>query len=168
MIYTKKGDQGVTYLFKGRKIKKSSQLIETMGTIDELNSFIGLVVTKINNQKEKEFLITIQKDLYQIMAIMAGAKKEMEFLRKRIKDFEEIIDNLEKKLPKLGKFIIPGGSELAAWFHVLRAVCRRAEREVVKLNQNSQINDLIPYLNRLSDLFFMLARKESDQKTIKT
>jgi cob(I)alamin adenosyltransferase len=166
MIYTKGGDKGETGLFNGKRVSKSDQIIEVLGEIDELNAFIGLVKVKIKDKTEKEFLTEIQKDLYQIMSIVAGGKKESDFLKDRVFQFEKTIDRIENSLPRLNRFIIPGGSELSALYQILRTVCRRVEREIIKLGRD-QISDIIPYINRLSDLFFILSRKESDQETVK-
>lgn len=160
-VYTKTGDKGETSLFGGKRVLKSDLQIEAFGEIDELTSFIGLVVSKTKSKKEKIFLINIQKDLYQIMAYLSEAKINLDFLTKKIFDFEKKIDEIEKKLPKLNNFIIPGGNELSAWFHVLRTICRRVERSIVKLNQKKTNLNLIQYFNRLSDLFFMLAREKN-------
>jgi cob(I)alamin adenosyltransferase len=166
MIYTKGGDKGKTSLFNGKRVNKSDQIINVLGEIDELNAFIGLVKVKIKDETEKEFLTEIQKDLYQIMSIIAGGKKESDFLKERVLQFEKTIDWIENSLPRLNKFIIPGGTELSAWYQILRTICRRVEREIIKLGTD-QISNIIPYINRLSDLFFILSRKESEQETIK-
>ena len=96
------------------------------------------------------------------MGFLAGSKLDLRFLEGRVKDFENKIDRLDKKLPKLAKFILPGGTEISSWFHVLRTVCRRSERSVIrfseKLTTDNQLLITIKYLNRLSDLFFTLAR----------
>ncbi|MCX7955544.1 MAG: cob(I)yrinic acid a,c-diamide adenosyltransferase [Patescibacteria group bacterium] len=154
-VYTKKGDRGKTSLFGEEKVLKSDIIIEALGNIDELNSFIGIVVFKIKEKSDKDFLIKIQKDLYQIMSILSKANKKTDFLEKRVFDFEKKIDEIEKKLLPLNKFIVPGGTELSCWFHILRTICRRAERQVVKRKKYFEV---VKYLNRLSDLFFMLAR----------
>lgn len=165
VIYTKTGDKGTTALFGGKRISKADLQIETYGTIDELSSFIGLVNSQNSlTRNSKLTLIDIQKDLYKIMAFLSGADEELKFLENRIEDFEREIDGLDKKLPKLTKFILPGGTELSSWFHILRTVCRRAERNVVhffsynrSIQQESNIL-IMKYLNRLSDLFFTFAR----------
>ena len=162
-IYTRTGDAGTTGLFGGKRISKSDCQIETYGSIDELTSYIGLAVVKLKNKKEADFLVQIQKDLYQIMGFLSGAKTDLLFLENRVLTFEKNIDLIEKKLPKLNKFILPGGNELSSWFHILRVICRRAERIFVEYFENNrtmkQSNNILMYLNRLSDLFFDLARK---------
>lgn len=163
-IYTKTGDKGITSLFGGKRVSKSDVQIEAYGSIDELSSFVGLVVNILKRKSDKEFLVNLQKDFYKIMASLSGAKIDLVFLEKKIFDFEEQINNLDKKLPKLKRFILPGGSEISSWFHILRAICRRAERKVIKYNQKEL--RIIKYLNRLSDLFFTLARYYNREKEV--
>ena len=162
-IYTRTGDFGTTGLFGGKRISKADCQIETYGSIDELTSYIGLVVVKLKDKKDADSLVKIQKDLYQIMGFLSGAKTDLLFLEDRVLTFEKNIDLIEKKLPKLTKFIIPGGNEVSALFHILRVSCRRAERIFVEYFNNNrtmkQSNNILMYLNRLSDLFFTLARK---------
>ncbi len=156
-IYTKNGDKGQTSLFGGKKVFKSDNIIEAIGSVDELNSFIGYLVIKIKNKKDKDFLVEVQKDLYQIMSVLSGGKENNNFLEERILIFEKNIDEIEEKLSSLNKFIIPGGTEISSLFHILRVICRRAERAVVKCFLNNHLL-IIKYLNRLSDLFFIFAR----------
>lgn len=163
-IYTKTGDRGTTAVFGGKRISKADLQIETYGTLDELSSFIGLVNSKSVIRNQKLSLSEIQKDLYKIMAHLAGAKMDLGFLAVRVEEFEKQIDETDEKLTKLTKFILPGGSELSSWFHILRTSCRKAERNVVHFFSYNrtiqQTNNLVilQYLNRLSDLFFTLAR----------
>ena len=155
-IYTRTGDLGMTSLYGGKRVSKSDIQIEAYGSVDELTSFIGLVASKISTKGgDKLFLISLQRDFHQIMAALAGAKINLKFLTEKIIGFEKKIDSLEKNLPKLNKFILPGGTEMSAWFHILRVICRRAERNVVRFNNDGMI---VKYLNRLSDLFFTMAR----------
>src|SRR3989338_4186531 len=113
-------------------------------------------------KSEKLFLLQIQKDLYKIIAHLSNAKVDLGFLNSRVKTFEKKIDAIEKKLPKLTRFILPGGTEISAWYHILRVVCRHSERSVVVFFSNNsaiqQLNNkvILMYLNRLSDLFFTL------------
>lgn len=163
-IYTKTSDDGMTALYGGKRLLKSDLQVEAYGSIDELTSFIGLVVNKLINRKDKFFLISLQKDLYQIMAVLSGANIDPKFLfEEKVPTFENKIDELEKKLPKLNKFILPGGTEISSWFHILRVICRRAERNVVRFNNNIII---VKYLNRLSDLLFVIARTYGKNKEI--
>ena len=121
------------------------------------------MVVKLKNKKEADFLIKIQKDLYQIMGFLSGSKTELLFLEDRVLTFEKNIDLIEKKLPKLNQFIIPGGNEVSSLFQILRVLCRKAERRNIDYFNKKHITDselrIIKYLNRLSDLFFDLARK---------
>ena len=174
-IYTRTGDDGTTGLYGGKRISKADCQIETYGSIDELTSYIGLVVVKLENKKEKDFLIEIQKDLYKIMSFLSGSRINLLQLEKKVTIFEQEIDLIEKKLPKLNKFIIPGGNEISSLFQILRVLCRKAERininffnpASLKLRGASK-NQLIimKYLNRLSDLFFDLARFHNKEKEV--
>lgn len=165
-IYTRTGDKGTTSLYNGKRILKSDKQIDAYGTVDELTSLIGLVVVKIKNKNDKQFLTAIQRDLYKIMSVFSGSKMSLDNLINKVSQFEDKIDELDKKLPKLNKFIIPGGTEVSSWLHVIRAVCRRAERLIVKLEEDSYTVVIIRYLNRLSDLFFVLARFYNRKKEI--
>jgi len=161
-IYTKTGDSGETALYGGRRVVKSDLLVETYGTVDELSSFLGLVISHITDS-EQSFLIEIQRDLWKIMASLSGSKDDLSFLEKQLTLFENKIDELTAKLPPLRRFILPGGNETSSLFHVARAVCRRAERRCVALlransNKLLAISLIIKYLNRLSDLLFTYAR----------
>ncbi|OGK40694.1 ATP:cob(I)alamin adenosyltransferase [Candidatus Roizmanbacteria bacterium RIFCSPLOWO2_01_FULL_37_12] len=169
-IYTRTGDKGETSLFGGKRISKSSFQVEAYGSVDELTSFLGLVAAKI--KKHNFNLLEIQKDLYKIMAFLAGAKTDLSFLENKVKNVENEIDRMDKKLPKLTKFILPGGTELSSWFHILRITCRRSERSTVRFfSSNSTIQQynnitILKYLNRLSDLFFTLARFHNKRKDV--
>lgn len=172
-LYTKAGDKGKTSFCGGRRLPKSDLQVEACGNIDELTSFIGLVASKIKDKKNKERLTLIQKDLYQIMAFLSGAKMNLGFLETRVKNFEKTIDKEAEKLPKTSRFILISGSAIFCWFHVLRTICRRAERTVVKflLENNITIKQynnktIIQYFNRLSDLFFILARCYNTKKEV--
>ena len=169
-IYTRTGDKGTTSLFGGKRISKSDLQVEAYGSVDELTSYLGLATSKLKAKSEKLFLLQIQKDLYKIMAYLSGSKLDLGFLVSRVKNFEKRIDETEKELPRLTRFILPGGTELSSWFHILRTVCRRAERSVVKFFSSNETmkqfssEAILKYLNRLSDLFFTLARWFGRQK----
>lgn len=175
-IYTKTGDTGKTSIFGGERIAKSHPRVNTYGTIDELTSQMGLVAAKITDTEDGSLLVGIQKDLYQMMAMLAGAEGDISTIDAEIEKFEKKIDELDKQLPKLTRFVLPGGTELGGWFHVLRTTCRRAEREAVAFFINETPHNLgeeserimLKYLNRLSDLFFMMARKYAEGKEIVT
>lgn len=161
-IYTKTGDRGTTGLYGGKRVKKYDQQIETYGSVDELSSFIGLVISKLKNKKHKLFLTYIQKDLYSMMGLLCGAKVDLKSLEKNVIEFEKQIDEFDKKLPKLTRFVLPQGSEISSLFHILRVTCRKAERNIVNYSDHSNTTSNMPvvikYINRLSDLFFTFAR----------
>lgn len=169
-IYTREGDGGKTLLFGGKKILKSDNIIEAIGTIDEFNAFIGYLVFKLKNKRHKDFLINIQKDLYKIMSILSGAKLGKNFLKEKVLMFEKEIDKVNKKLPNLNRFIIPGGTEISSLFHILRVICRRTERCIARCyfadQLNKNLSEAIIYFNRLSDLFFIFARFYNKKKEI--
>ncbi len=171
-IYTKTGDSGETSLFSGGRVSKSDLRIKAYGSTDELNSFIGLLAASDINIAHKKILFQIQNKIYNIGSILA-VKGETTFSVPKIKPenielLENEIDNLNKELPPLKDFIIPGGNIVTAQCHVCRSVCRRAEREVVELANSEKIDILvIQYLNRLSDYLFVLARKISKDTNAK-
>lgn len=165
-IYTKKGDRGYTSLFGGASVEKNSLRIKAYGTVDELNSVVGLVLTHPLSDDGKEILNDIQSQLFVLGADLATlASKESKIERIGTGDIEKLekwIDTLEENLPALKSFILPGGSPAGATLHLARTVCRRAERHTVALNQNDTISaETVIYLNRLSDLLFVLARHEN-------
>jgi len=168
-IYTRSGDNGTTSLYGGKKVLKSDPIVEAYGSLDELSSFTGLALTKLKKGSADSLLImNIQKDLHEIMSYLAGKKTDLEPLITRIKIFEHKIDKVQLKLPKLNSFILPNGSELACMFHILRTVCRRGERRVVALKKTTRLNLnlIIMYLNRLSDLFFVLGRDYNTDREV--
>lgn len=170
-VYTKTGDTGTTSLFNGNRVSKSDIRIKACGELDELSSHIGYMLTLVQDDSVKKLFVGIQKDLFHIMAAISGAKPDVQEIQKQIKRFEKTIDKYSSKLPKLTKFILPAGNATSAWFHILRTVCRRAERTVVECKTMKQWNNetmdpIIIYLNRLSDLFFILARVYNSDKEI--
>jgi len=162
-IYTKTGDKGMTSLLSGERALKNDLRIKAYGTVDELNSFVGLLASYDLNKRHKEFLQSIQNDLYHAGSLLA-VRGETKFKLKEIDNtdiefIEKEIDLMNAKLPKLEHFIIPGGNQDAAVCHICRTVCRRAEREVVELTEKENVNDnIVIFLNRLSDYFFVLSR----------
>lgn len=163
-IYTKTGDRGETSIFGGKRVKKYDVQIKAYGAVDELSSYIGLVSSQLKNKKEKQFLTGLQEDLYQVMSLLSGGSVDLSLLENKVGVIEKNIDKLEKELPKLTRFILPGGTTLSSWFHILRVVCRRAERLTVRFFDEKKIANrerdvILQYLNRLSDLFFIMARK---------
>lgn len=161
-IYTKKGDKGRTSLFTGKKVSKTAVRIEAIGTIDELNSVIGVVISQIRNPKSEilKELIEIQKDLFEVGASLANPLTKRKFnISYRVRYFEKIIDEMTAKMPKLSNFILPGGTSAGAFLHIARTVCRRAERRVVGLFLKESIDkEILVYINRLSDLFLTMSR----------
>ncbi len=160
-IYTKTGDKGTTSLFGGKRIAKYDDRVEAYGSADELTSYLGLLTTEKLTPSHKKLLISIQKDLYKVMAFMANAKVPIVDLERQVKHFEQIIDKLSTKLPKLNRFILPGGTKTSALFQISRTVCRRTERNVSKVFKSGLTKEeyvILQYLNRLSDLLFVLAR----------
>ncbi len=171
-IYTKTGDKGKTSLLSGEKVKKHNIRLNAYGSVDELNSFIGYLISLNINKKHKEFLTDVQHKLFNLGALLAVKKdvnfKIPEITDKDIQALETEIDRLNKGIPPLKEFILPGGSAETAQCHICRSVCRRAERTVSELSEKEKIQELLLiYLNRLSDYFFVLARKISQEKEIK-
>ncbi len=158
-IYTRTGDTGKTSLFGGKRVLKSEKLVEAYGSVDELNSWIGLVASEMKHAHLKEFLSKIQSDLFTMGGSLAGWKTDLAVLPIRVTEMEVEIDAMETKLKPLTNFVLPGGSSPAARIHLARSVCRRVERHVVALAQKQDVDvSIITYLNRLSDLCFVLAR----------
>lgn len=164
-IYTRTGDAGTTSLVGGKRALKSSQRIEAYGTVDELNSFIGLVTSSPEcPDREKKFLTAVQNHLFDIGSYLACPPDSQFQLPAgvtpaRMDAIETAIDTLDAALPRIDRFILPGGSEISARCHTARAVCRRAERRIIALSQNTQVApEVIAYINRLSDYLFTLAR----------
>ncbi len=165
-VYTRKGDGGSTGLYGGMKVRKDEERIETIGTIDELNSVIGLALMHTKTP-QSVFLSTIQEDLFDIGALIGTTPGmpepvDSEFLDWRVKEIEANIDEMTKKLMPLKSFILPGGSDASAHLHHARTVCRRTERCLVRLNEEEKIpQSIIGYVNRLSSYLFVLARFEN-------
>ncbi len=170
-IYTKTGDKGLTSLFGGSRVLKNSKRIKAYGTVDEANSVIGKAIATKPNKKVISILRIIQNDLFVVGADLATTKNNLKVLRisnLQIEQLEKFIDEIEMELPQLKKFILPSGSIAGAELHFARTVTRRAEIEVVELSQSEKINeDVIIYLNRLSDLLFVLARYENLKSKVK-
>lgn len=165
-IYTKKGDGGETSLFGGQKVPKSSIRISSYGTVDELNSILGMVLAEVHTEKTGELLRLIQTQLFVLGADLAtplSKKVRIERITsKEIEFLEQSIDDMEVYLPPLKSFILPGGSKAGATIHYARTVCRRAERITVECSKVVELSPLtIQYLNRLSDFLFVLARYEN-------
>jgi len=164
-IYTKTGDKGLTSLIGGTRVPKHHLRIESYGTVDELNSYIGLIRDQEIGDEDKDTLKEIQDRLFTVGALLAS---EPEKSRMKVPDLheediallEQEMDRMNEVLPPLKHFVLPGGNNTASFCHVARCVCRRAERNVVHLNEEEYVNEnVIVYLNRLSDYLFTLSRK---------
>lgn len=176
-VYTRAGDKGKTHLYQGKVVSKGDLRIETIGFIDELNSLLGVVVSQLRDKKLKEELLRIQSDLFEIGALLAnphsagsGQASSKLKLSERVREFEKIIDKLEKDLPALSNFILPGGGRVGSYLHLARTVVRRAERKIADLLEKEGVQEeIVVYINRLSDLLFMMARlmnyKENKKET---
>jgi cob(I)alamin adenosyltransferase len=166
-IYTKTGDAGQTSLVGGQRVKKCCQRLEAYGTIDELNSHIGLLITYCNDEADKGFLLNVQRTLFVVGGYLAtdNAQREVRpgniVSEQMVAEVESEIDRIQQTLPALRLFILPGGSRAAAVAHVCRTVCRRGEREILRLVDTGAEVDtpVLAYVNRLSDYLFVLSRK---------
>lgn len=171
-IYTKTGDKGTTALFGGTRVPKHHIRIESYGTVDELNSHIGLIRDQEIASQYKILLTEIQKKLFTLGAILAtdpekamlkSGKERLNIPKITSKDIEELeteIDSMNQSLPEMTHFVLPGGHTTVSYCHIARCVCRRAERMSTLLNDTEPIDEnVLKYLNRLSDYLFVLARK---------
>ncbi len=162
-VYTKRGDRGETDLFSGERVSKSAPRIESYGSVDELNSLIGVTLSHLKSEGDLHGnLRKIQNNLHVICANLANREPDPD--RPEVKEgdvnwMEDQIDGLSEELPNLTKFILPGGSQPGSFLHYARSVCRRAERRVIEADRSEEISgNVIKYLNRLSDYLFVAAR----------
>lgn len=167
-IYTRTGDDGSTGLGTGERISKTAPRIEAYGTVDELNACIGTVLAAAPCDELVEPLRRIQNELFHLGAELCVPEDHREQMptpqieARHVEALEQLIDRLNEPLPPLTNFILPGGSPAAAQLHVARTVCRRAEREVLRLGQQERIGDhALRYLNRLSDALFVMTRVQN-------
>jgi cob(I)alamin adenosyltransferase len=164
-IYTKTGDKGETSLIGGTRVPKHHLRVEAYGTLDELNSFLGLVRDHTDDQHYKAIVVRIQECIFTAESIIAAdPEKNVEGLPQIIEEdvtrLEKEIDKMNEGLEPLNSFILPGGHPVVSFCHVARTVCRRSERTLLRLNEVSKVDEiLIRYVNRLSDYLFVLARK---------
>ena len=160
MLYTRKGDNGKTGTFGcNQKISKSSAITEALGSLDEANSYLGICKSKVSDQKTKDIIHDVQNDLFIIQAQVAGAEKKIS--EGKVKILEEIIGNIEKELPPIKTFLVPGANEISAHFDFARTLARRAERRVVAVHEENLATidpETLTYLNRLSSLLYAFAR----------
>jgi cob(I)alamin adenosyltransferase len=170
-IYTKTGDDGSTGLFGGQRVSKHDPRVRAYGTVDELNSLLGLAIAAQQDAEFRDLLLTRQSQLFSLGAMLAAADGKASgagVSEEMIKSFEVEIDRLDAELAPLRNFILPGGSEQAAWLHFARTVCRRAERELSELREHRpkdavRLAPALKYLNRLSDWLFTLARAANNR-----
>ncbi len=166
-VYTKNGDSGTTQLIGGTRVSKSSLRLESYGTIDELNSFIGLIRDQEIDEKYKIQLIEIQDRLFTIGSSLASdpQKSKMkipDLLESDIEFLELSIDDMDKELPEMKFFVLPGGHQTVSYCHIARCVCRRAERVIISLHEHEYVSEIVfKYINRLSDYLFVISRKLS-------
>lgn len=168
-VYTKTGDKGTTALLGGTRVSKSNIRIEAYGTVDELNSYIGLLRDQKINVKRKDFLSAIQNHLFALGANLSSDPSKTKSIapvltEDDIEALEGSMDKMNEDLPEMRNFILPGGHVSVSFCHIARCVCRRAERWVINLSEKERVADLvIKYLNRLSDYLFVLSRKMAQE-----
>jgi len=164
-IYTKKGDSGTTSLLGGSRVPKHHLKIEAYGTVDELNSHIGMIRDLNSDESLRPILLEIQDRLFTLGSKLAleegNTKVNIPHLEKAdIQLLEKEIDKMDEELPEMRSFVLPGGATIISATHIARCVCRRAERMCVHLSENEKVDEeIIVYLNRLSDYLFVLSRK---------
>jgi len=156
-ITTRTGDRGTTGLADGSRLPKSAPRITAIGDIDELNSAIGVLITQVEDPGHRSRLATIQHQLFDLGGELAVPGRQV-IATEQVEELEAQIESLNADLPPLQEFILPGGSPAAAWCHLVRTICRRAERSLTAVDDRQEDSHALPYLNRLSDLLFVLAR----------
>lgn len=168
-IYTRTGDQGMTSLFGGKRVPKTDIRIESYGTVDELNSWIGLLRDQSVNQERQDELTGIQDRLFTMGSLLATEPGNTKVKVPALADdditaLEKSMDRMDETLPPMRSFVLPGGHPSVSFGHIARTVCRRAERLAIALNESENIDPLIvKYLNRLSDYLFVLTRKMASE-----
>lgn len=169
-IYTKTGDKGTTALVGGTRVPKAHIRLEAYGTIDELNSFVGFLACQIEEDRDKAFLLYIQHRLFTIGSYLATETESMPpkaasiIAERDIDKIEAEMDFIDSSLPKINRFILPGGNEAAGRANLCRTVCRRAERSIYRVKEVYPVDELLmKFVNRLSDYFFLLGRKECNK-----
>jgi len=172
-IYTKSGDQGMTSLVGGYRVPKTHPRLEAYGTMDELNAFIGLLIAETDDSETRELLLYIQSKLFDVGSYLATdpskttCQMENRITDDSIKKIEGTIDTIDSKLPELKTFVLPGGTRVAALAQVCRTVCRRAERAICHLTETEKVDEsVLVFMNRLSDLLFVIARQECVNKKV--
>ena len=158
-VTTKRGDDGSTGMADGTRVLKSNLVVKAIGELDELNSWMGLLCSLDELNEHKEYLQSIQNRLFDIGGILT-TKSEVPLEKQYLLTLEKEMDNLNRKLPDLDNFILPGGSKESSFIHIARTVCRRAERSLIEANRSEKMEQsCLIYINRLSDFLFVLARK---------
>jgi cob(I)alamin adenosyltransferase len=172
-IYTKTGDAGETSFFDGSRVSKADHRVEAYGEVDELNACLGAARAACKEADLRDALAAIQQQLFAVGARLAdpSVKIAARVIKAGVREdeverLEQLIDLLETELPPLRRFILPGGGEAGAWLHVARTVCRRAERRVVGLGDGAVEPVVVRYLNRLSDLLFVMARASNHRQGV--
>lgn len=170
IIYTRGGDKGKTSLVGGTRVSKTHIRLESYGSVDELNSYIGWLNCEINDEDTRNFLLFIQHRLFNIGAYLAyetekeGANSFETVSEADVERIEHEIDRIDALLPKINKFVLPGGNEAASRAHICRTVTRRVERLTYRVAENYPVSEVVlAFINRLSDYFFILARYESNK-----
>jgi cob(I)alamin adenosyltransferase len=171
-IYTKTGDKGKTAFFGCGLIEKDDPRIDALGALDELNSVLGVTLCFVEDEKLRSHLIKIQNDLFQVGSDLGGSTLEKGALPRvgveHITEIEKTIDEIEIKLGQPTKFILPGGTIASSFLHLSRSITRRAERSLVKVRHELNLNpEMLRYVNRLSDLMFVLARESNNELNVK-
>jgi len=171
LIYTRTGDKGTTSLVGGTRVSKAHLRLEAYGTTDELNSFVGFLREEVDDEHDLEVLLYIQHKLFTVGSYLATETEAMPpkaasiITDKDITLLENEMDSMDSELPSLRQFVLPGGSESAARAHLCRAVSRRAERCIYRVQAEFPVDEhVLTFVNRLSDYFFLLARKEGNKK----
>lgn len=165
LIYTRTGDQGKTSLVGGERVDKTDMRLEAYGTVDELSAFLGVLIAQIPDSPDKELLLYVQNKLFTIGSYLATDPSFTSFREASLLSedaivcLEERIDQLDAALPKINNFVLPGGSLNAAQAHVCRTVCRRAERAILRVNEQYEVDaKILRFMNRLSDYLFVFSR----------
>lgn len=169
-IYTKTGDKGTTSLVGGKRVPKSHVRLEAYGTIDELNSFVGFLICGIQDESDRKVLSFVQHKLFTVGSYLATETEAIPpkaasiITDNNIALLENEMDRMDSELPPLRQFVLPGGNEGASRAHICRSVCRRAERCIYRVMEEYPVDQqILTFINRLSDYFFLLARKESNR-----
>ena len=173
LVYTKTGDKGKTSLIGGTRVPKNHFRLEAYGTIDELNTFIGMIRSYKVDEKSRNQIIDIQNKLFVIGAYLAtdanvtNLRDKLDYSEEIIEGLEKEMDRMENELPPMKHFVLPGGNPGISYCHISRTVCRRAERRILDMAEETEVNPwVIKYVNRLSDYLFVLSRYLSKQNNV--